>query len=433
MELLQDELMKQTFQILMNHSTDIIFIKDRNLVYVAASMSFARLLGLSSESEIIGKQDKDIFGSTLAKQYVKDDQIIFETGATIEHEKERIPDIEGNRRYSTISKFPLYNEHRDIIAICGIARDITIEIELETEKESTKLSKGLFDIVLEGDITRDKLIDIQGKEHMEDIEKQNVAFSYTMQEMGREYVFPDHVKAFLTLFQVGSLQQQYGDGIQEQDTLFLVRKNQKYHWMEFKMRIYQSKVSNSLRITIFIKDRDLEIRHQNHLQQKAVTDALTGLQNRESILHDIEEFLKENKKGVEHALLFIDLDQFKQVNDQWGHRYGDEILRQTSRLLKHAFIDGELIGRIGGDEFVIFLKQIPARDYALKKAKEVVELLSTSFIKDDICIDVSASVGIAIAKDDSVSVEQLYEQSDKAMYYAKTSSGRQICFYDEVS
>ncbi len=150
-------------------------------------------------------------------------------------------------------------------------------------------------------------------------------------------------------------------------------------------------------------------------------DPLTGVQSRESILHvlDIKAELSTAKNQI--AVMFIDLNKFKLVNDTYGHQYGDFVLSSAANRMKKALRANDLIGRYGGDEFIIMLERI-TKSSAYDVAKKIQETLSKPYVVDEQIIDfISGSIGIAFAPFDSKKAAELIEKADVAMYQAKKS------------
>jgi len=151
-------------------------------------------------------------------------------------------------------------------------------------------------------------------------------------------------------------------------------------------------------------------------------DALTGIQNRESFLNilDIKCELSNAKNPI--ALLFIDLNKFKQVNDTYGHQYGDFVLTTAATRIQKALRSNDMLGRYGGDEFLILLERV-SKETAYEVAKKVSETLSKPYIVDEQVIDfISGSIGISFCPQDGYTSAQLIEKADVAMYKAKQNS-----------
>jgi diguanylate cyclase (GGDEF)-like protein/PAS domain S-box-containing protein len=159
------------------------------------------------------------------------------------------------------------------------------------------------------------------------------------------------------------------------------------------------------------------------LAHQAQHDPLTELPNRVLLRHELQEALRESKRTMEPlALLMMDLDRFKEVNDTFGHRYGDELLQQVAGRLSGTVNGGGTLARLGGDEFGLLLTRTD-RVAASEVAQQIVDSLETPFAVESQSIGLGASVGIALYPEDGVDSETLLRHADVAMYVAKRSGG----------
>lgn len=170
--------------------------------------------------------------------------------------------------------------------------------------------------------------------------------------------------------------------------------------------------------------------HEQEMHKLAHFDTLTGLPNRLSLQGHIERMVKESDPQQDQfALLFIDLDKFKPVNDTYGHQMGDKLLIEVAQRinqLKHKPTD--MSGRLAGDEFLLILNSthLEATNYAEQIADQLVQSLSTPFIIDDIELTIGASIGIACYPQHGIESVHLIEAADQAMYYAKNNGRNQF-------
>ncbi|MEU4235787.1 EAL domain-containing protein [Actinoplanes sp. NPDC026619] len=164
----------------------------------------------------------------------------------------------------------------------------------------------------------------------------------------------------------------------------------------------------------------------------AVTDPLTGLANRALINERLAELVTQpSREGRLGAVLLIDLDRFKPINDAYGHEAGDAVLTAVATALRAAVRSGDTAGRLGGDEFAVVLPNLPDRDTAERIAQRVVEALRTPVIFGDLVLGVEASIGVAFH--DGSDADALLAHADTAMYAAKRSGrGRYHVFTAEL-
>ena len=160
---------------------------------------------------------------------------------------------------------------------------------------------------------------------------------------------------------------------------------------------------------------------EEQLRHGAFYDQLTGLANRALLLDRLEQAIQhyQRRKGEHFAILFLDLDHFKVINDSLGHLVGDRLLVAIARRLEKCQRAGDTIARLGGDEFVILLENIREMEEAIKVAERIHQTLSQPFILDSHEVFTSASIGIALSSTDYDQPEQLLRDADTAMYYAK--------------
>jgi len=168
------------------------------------------------------------------------------------------------------------------------------------------------------------------------------------------------------------------------------------------------------------------------LYQKAHFDSLTGLANR-SLLHErLEHAIKTAERNDSNlAILFLDLDRFKVINDSLGHTVGDQLLKAVSERLKKLARSIDTFSRLGGDEFVLLIDNIKSPDDPARIAQRVIDSFSKPFQLDQQLLHVSASVGISIYPADGTKTEQLLKNADISMYHSKQKGPGNYCFYNQ--
>ena len=170
-----------------------------------------------------------------------------------------------------------------------------------------------------------------------------------------------------------------------------------------------------------ISDRDAALlERQERLHALANFDPLTRLPNRALFLDRLDQALhRVARTGEKVAVLFIDLDDFKIINDTHGHRTGDQVLQEAARRMAAITRDGDTLARLGGDEFTIFIQNIQSEENALKVGQKHVANLTRPMLLDGKRLFISASVGVAIHPDHGLTSEDLLKSADTAMYRAK--------------
>ena len=184
--------------------------------------------------------------------------------------------------------------------------------------------------------------------------------------------------------------------------------------------IFLNVIANAIRIKEFVLTRAIKIQKD--------TDELTGLKNKGALTRAINKFLTDenSNKGI---MFMLDIDRFKMINDTYGHDIGDEVIRQLGAFLSNTFINNEIVGRFGGDEFIIFIKNTDDTEAARKKAGEIAAGASENVllpVKDE---KISVSIGVAIYQGIEKNYSELFKKADLAMYKAKADKNNRFAIY----
>ena len=172
---------------------------------------------------------------------------------------------------------------------------------------------------------------------------------------------------------------------------------------------------------------------QRRLEFEATHDALTGLPNR-ALFREIGDraVARASRISESLAVLFLDLDGFKLVNDSYGHDTGDMLLGQVARRLREAVRAGDFVARLGGDEFVILCEHPRNEHQMLELSTRIIETVSQPFVIDDTAVRVGVSVGIAFSKGSDAGIGELIRDADVALYRAKNEGRGRAQLFDET-
>lgn len=172
---------------------------------------------------------------------------------------------------------------------------------------------------------------------------------------------------------------------------------------------------------------------EGQLYQQARTDALTELPNRFYFLDRLkQDIVQAQREGGKLAVLFVDLDRFKSINDSFGHSAGDQLLREASARLRQCVREGDTVARLGGDEFTILINPLKSTKTASAVAEHMLAALSNPFFIENLETVVTASIGIAVYPSDGANAEELMRNADTAMYRAKDSGRGTYVFFEEA-
>jgi diguanylate cyclase (GGDEF)-like protein len=169
--------------------------------------------------------------------------------------------------------------------------------------------------------------------------------------------------------------------------------------------------------------------YQRRIKHQALSDALTGLPNRTLLRDRTNQAIRQaDRELVPTALLLIDLDRFKEVNDTLGHHYGDQLLIQVGQRLQATLRDVDTVARLGGDEFAVLLPRITTGEGAVAVARKLQAALQKPFTLDGLNLDVEASIGLALYPDHGGDPDELLQHADIAMYAAKETHAGFVLF-----
>jgi diguanylate cyclase (GGDEF)-like protein len=174
--------------------------------------------------------------------------------------------------------------------------------------------------------------------------------------------------------------------------------------------------------------------YQAKLKEMALFDPLTNLPNRRFFIYRLNMTLEYNRRynGM-FGVLYLDLDNFKKVNDTLGHQAGDELLCEVTKLLKKVIRESDTFARLGGDEFVIIIDQLTSAKEAGIVAEKLIAAIAKTIQLKTGSAKVGASIGISLFPSDSDEAEELLQQSDKSMYISKSQGRNTYTFYSEVA
>jgi diguanylate cyclase (GGDEF)-like protein len=187
-------------------------------------------------------------------------------------------------------------------------------------------------------------------------------------------------------------------------------------------------------VTPFVKARDQAFEQLNYL---ATTDSLTQLSNRRSIDNQLDKFIASTTRhNFYGAVLLLDLDGFKNINDVYGHGEGDKVLIEVANRLRSRVRLDEVVGRLGGDEFVLLINNLDtneliARNAALQIAEHLITLLSMTINLNDTKLSIGVSIGVRIFGLDEIDAESVIKDADLAMYRAKEAGKGQCVVFGE--
>ncbi|MBO5667119.1 MAG: diguanylate cyclase, partial [Firmicutes bacterium] len=192
-----------------------------------------------------------------------------------------------------------------------------------------------------------------------------------------------------------------------------------YLWTKITAASVRNREGGLTKIIGFIQDIDELKKATLVLKTKSETDALTKLLNKESTQHQISAYLEERQPDELVGVLVLDLDNFKSINDTRGHMYGDMVLTQVGKALRKFFRTNDIVGRIGGDEFMILMKKIPSQKLLEERCELLLEHLRKVLMELVPDLNVSCSIGASMVPEHGTTYQELYQHADEALYHIK--------------
>lgn len=203
-----------------------------------------------------------------------------------------------------------------------------------------------------------------------------------------------------------------------------------YGWVRVSAQILPDPYSSSIQVFLLFRDVDSQKREEMSIQDRLCTDSLTGALNREAFIERVEQLFSDSVGDGMHAFVMVDADQFKQVNDRFGHGYGDRVLVKIAETLQSTLRADDLVARMGGDEFALLLKNVISKEALMAKLTYLNEQIYQRINSDMV---VSCSFGAACFPSDGETFDDLYFKADVALYAAKEKGGNCARIYENGS
>lgn len=334
----------------------------------------------------------------------------------------------------TIIRIEMQGEQNEVVL--GVSEDITQEkrsreIQWREQQYKEILSRNT-ELFVEVDLTDNRFV---SEDSLKQLSRLGVrkeisydglleAFLKTVNEEDEE-----HCRSMLDRT---NLLNWYLEGEHEVKFDFLSNANEThlYEWYTSSMFLVKNEEDGHIYASWQIKNIQYEKQRTNNIQRLAERDMLTGLYNRIMIEKSMDMTLASiNQKNILSSLFMIDVDNFKAVNDNFGHDFGDSILRAIAKLLTQTFRAEDVLARIGGDEFAVFLPRVASKDWILRRAQEICDNFFMELDNQGTAIYVSCSVGIVFSGENGKSFRELYPKAGEALNQAKKRGKNRCVIY----
>jgi diguanylate cyclase (GGDEF)-like protein/PAS domain S-box-containing protein len=381
-----------------------------------ANNRYAQTFGWTAES-IVGRTFAEVIGSDAAAHIDPQVQLVLKQRANVTYERE-LPGTDGSRHVE-VNLIPHLNDTGEPVGCFVLISDITKFRRTEQAlRESEDRLARFMQASCEG-------IVFHKEGFITDANPPALALvGYTLDELlGRktlDFIAPDQVAKVASVIASG------------QETAYesvLINKQGQRLPVEFIVRTMMRN-GERMRMTVIrdLRDRDAAQARIHHL---AHHDTLTGLPNRSAFMEYLEHLLIGAREGGSQlALLFIDLDHFKRINDSLGHLVGDTLLRTAASRITHGLRATDIVARFGGDEFMVLLTNVAQRSDVSEVAQKLLAAIEAPLHAEGRPLSVTASLGIAMFPGDGISSQELIKHADTAMYLAKARGRAQFRFFD---
>lgn len=414
---------------ILNSSPDAIFVKDLEGKYILFNEGASKLVGIARD-KVIGHTDEILFTPEAATLIQEIDRKVLANGVITDHE-EVVTTVFGEEKVFWATKGPMKTEGEKVFGLFGISRDIT-------ERKQTEIKllkyKTIFENIAEGVYS----VDLFGK-----CTYINQAALYLLRFNEDEILGYNPHYIFHYKHEDGSpyainecpINNAVMSGITKRlEENFIHKDGSTFPVYVTVAPIIQEGLLIGSVITFEDITQQKEDQHKILIEKErfdhlAHYDELTELPNRLSLNEFMEIRFSENAKL---AFMFLDLDGFKEINDSYGHGFGDKLLIDVSVLLKEIFPQNSYIVRTGGDEFVIVLPYQEDKNLIDTMMEKISGMFNNPFSIDEKDIYVTASIGIAMYPDDAQSTEELLKCADAAMYNAKNLGKNTFSFYNSA-
>jgi diguanylate cyclase (GGDEF)-like protein/PAS domain S-box-containing protein len=390
-----------------------VYFKDTLGRYAMYNRVFDELF--SGGRDWIGKTVDDVYPQEYAREHHDRDRALLERPSSTTYEL-LVPTVSGETRQMLFNKVSFVDQHGEVAGLIAVITDVTRYKETERALEA---SEARFRVLTESSLDLISVIDADGRILYQSPALRSLLGYEPAETVGRkvvELVHRDDIEI------VNVAMQRVIDSRHSAEPVEFRLRHRDGMWRTFESLGTNCLANPHIRGVVF-NSRDVTDRKviQQRIQHLAYHDNLTGLPNRsllqDRLAHSIARAERSSKKV---AVLFIDLDNFKNINDTLGHDVGDELLRHVSRRLSEAVRLEDTIARQGGDEFIVLLDSLDDSRGASLVAQKILNSLRQPFVLTGIEQHVSGSVGIALYPEDGRDAQTLMKNADTAMFHGKS-------------
>ncbi len=448
---------------------DFLYVKDRDGRFVFANAVMARSHGLENAAEIAGKRDFDLFDFETARRYFDVEQEIMSGGEPRIDMEELVPQPDGGIMCRLTSKIPLRNDRGEVVGLIGVSRDIT---ERKRQEELYRGQANLLEM-----IARNEPLPMILEALVLMIERQMTGISGSVLLLDSEGTrlyhgaapnLPGAYSRMIDGVAIGPKVGSCGTAAWRSETIIVEDVMADPLWEDFRAMVSQfgfrscwsTPICTSQKnvlgtFALYSKETRRPTEHEMKLvalathiagiaiERKRVDDRihfmahhddLTGLPNRAFLKERMAKILDQARRNNRKVTVaYIDLDNFKEINDTSGHAAGDEVLKETAARMANCVRASDMVVRLGGDEFLVVLVHQSGHDAGIMRRLRDLQKAISKPVRFEVSeIAVTSSIGIAAFPWDGATPEELLANADRAMYRAKQLGRNTLQYHDGV-
>lgn len=298
------------------------------------------------------------------------------------------------------------------------------ELVNEREKVFHRATEEMYEAIYELNITKNCAAGQRTMEYFESLGAKGLPYDQSLHVIAEKQIKEEFREDYVNMFLPQNVIREYELGNNNLSYQFMLSENgTDYLWMQINAYIFFSQEDKCIHMFTYRKNIDAE----KQKEKQALTDEMTGLYNKKSTEREISRILSENPEK-EYAFFILDIDNFKQANDRFGHAFGDYCIQSFASMIQNEFKKPEVIGRIGGDEFAVFIA-VENKENVVVKAQAVSKALFTVCSDGVSSWNMAASIGVAVAPADGDNFETLYKNADAALYHTKKNGKNGFTIY----
>lgn len=321
-----------------------------------------------------------------------------------------------------------------VLKAIGVSRDMTREHEIqqkyEKEHEYRKLLMKDAIGTYEVNLTQDRILSVKDDIEGVCLGTAGERYSQVLEMIISRYVNEDYRKLVRDMKNPENLMEKYARGEKMvfcEYPIWIQEGGER--WVESYSYLQKSE-EGDICAFVYLKDIDKRKQQELKLKEEAQLDHMTSLYNRTAFRALVNQSIEE-EPDAPHAFAIVDIDNFKQINDNFGHLYGDAVLSEIASKIQVAFRKSDIVGRLGGDEFAVFFKCMSDERVVLERIEKLRKEIQTEYVTGDARIRMSASIGVSFAPRHGDTFEILYENADRALYYVKNEGKDAVSVYSQ--